>query len=75
MSVNHSARSGGIIEISVQFSIGDSKENTQYTIFNIRKEKKKKITVYYPKSPSLGFFFQGSQDSHGKRARRRRRTK
>ena len=36
---------------------GDSKENTQYTIFNI----KKKITLNYPKSAGMGFF-QGTQE-------------
>ena len=54
MSVNHSARSGGIIGINIRFSYiynnikvycvftlesphrGDSNENTQYTIFNLR---------------------------------------
>ena len=60
MSVNQSARSGGIIGISSKFSYmkvccvfslksphrGDSNEYTQYTIFNI----KKKITLNYPKS-------------------------
>ena len=30
----------------------DSSENTQYTIFNI----KKKITLNYPKSAAMGFF-------------------
>ena len=30
---------------------GDSNENTQYTIFNI----KKKTTLYYPKSAGMGF--------------------
>ena len=63
MSVNHSTKSGGIIGISFDFfnmkvcSVfslgsphqGDSNENTQYTIFNI----KKKITLNYPKS--MGF--------------------
>ena len=34
---------------------GDSSEYTQYTIFNI----KKKITLNYPKSAALGFFFKG----------------
>ena len=36
---------------------GDSKENTQYTMFNI----KKKITRNYPKSAGMGFF-QGTQE-------------
>ena len=31
---------------------GDSIEHTQYTIFN----KKKKITLNYPKSAAMGFF-------------------
>ena len=71
MSVNHSTGSGSIIGMSV-FSIfftmkvcfvfslesphrGDSNEYTQYTIFNINKT----ITLIYPKSASLGFFFWG----------------
>ena len=45
---------------------GDSNENTQYTIFNI----KKKITLNYPKSAAVGFF-PGTQEQvrncHGKR--------
>ena len=36
---------------------GDSNENTQYTIFNI----KKKITLNYPESAAMEFF-QGTQD-------------
>ena len=48
--------------------LGDSNEYTQYTIFNI----KKKITLNYPKSAAMGFFFQGTQErvqnSHSKRA-------
>ena len=47
--------------------IGDSKEYTQYTVFNI----KKKITLNYPRSAAMGFF-QGTQErvrnSRGKRA-------
>ena len=47
--------------------IGDSNENTQYTIFNI----KKKITINYPESAAMEFF-QGTQErvrnSRGKRA-------
>ena len=50
MSVNHSAMPGGIIGISSQLKVfcvftlesphrGDSNEYTQYTIFNIEKEK------------------------------------
>ena len=46
---------------------GDSNENTQYTIFNI----KKKITLNYPKSAAMEFF-QGNQErvrnNRGKRA-------
>ena len=69
MSVNHSARPGGIIRFSIFFNmkvccvfslesphLGDSNEYTQYTIFNI---KKKKITVNYPKSAAMGFFSKG----------------
>ena len=52
---------------------GDSVENTQYIIFNI----KRKITLNYPKSTAR-VFFQGTQgrvrDSHGKRAMRVRAT-
>ena len=47
---------------------GDSNENTQYTVFNI----KKKITLNYPKSAGKEFFFLGTQErvrnSRGKRA-------
>ena len=32
---------------------GDSNEYTQYTIFNIEK----KITLNYPKSAAMGYFF------------------
>ena len=83
MSVNYSARSGGIIGISFRFSYnmkvfcvcslelphgGDSKEYTQYIIFNI----KKKITLDHPKSAVMKFFSQGTQErvrnSCGKRA-------
>ena len=35
---------------------GNSNENTQYTIFNM---KKKKITLNYPKSAPMGFFSKG----------------
>ena len=46
---------------------GDSNENTQYTIFNI----KKKINLNYPESAAMEFF-QGTQkrarNSRGKRA-------
>ena len=58
MSVNHSARSGGIIFFSIFFAmkvccvfslelphLGDSNEYTQHTIINI----KKKIALNYPK--------------------------
>ena len=70
MSVNHSARSGGIIGIFVLifFNIklccvislqlphrGNSNEYTQYTIFNV----KKKITLNYPKSAAEGFCSKG----------------
>ena len=34
---------------------GDSNENTKYTIFNI----KRKISLNYPKSASMGFFSKG----------------
>ena len=47
---------------------GDSNEYTQYAIFNI----KRKITLNYPKSAAIGFFYLGTQtrvqNSHGKRA-------
>ena len=33
----------------------DSNEYTQYTIFNM----KRKITLNYPKSAAMGFFFKG----------------
>ena len=81
MSVNHSARSGGIIRIYVFFIFfkmkvccvfslesphrGNSNEYTQYTIFNI----KKKISIYFLKSIA-NRFFQGTrerlQNRHGK---------
>ena len=83
MSVNHSARSGGIIGISSRFSLinmkvfcvfslesphrGDFNKYTQYTIFNI----KRKIDLNNLKSAAMGFF-PGTQarvrNSHGKRA-------
>ena len=78
MSVNHSARSGGIIEVSsftmkvFVFSLesphrGDSNEVIQYTVFSI----KRKITLNYPKPAALRLFL-GTQakvrNSHGKRA-------
>ena len=73
MSVNHSAKSGGIIRISFRFSLhvgkvcvilesphrGDSNVFTQYTIFNI----KKKITLSYPESAVLRFFPRDSRTS------------
>ena len=37
---------------------GDSNEYTQYTIFNMNK----KDTINYPKSASMGFLFQGTQE-------------
>ena len=60
MSVDHSAKSGGLIGLYFQISItkvycvftlesphrGDSNEYTQYTIFNMNK----KNTLNYPKS-------------------------
>ena len=66
MRVDESARSGGIIKISLIFynmkvcyvfslespHCGDSNENTQYTAFNIKKE----ITLNNPKSATKGFF-------------------
>ena len=65
MSVNHSARSGGIIGIFLRFSLtccvfslesprwGKSNESTQYTIFNIQK----KISLNHPKSSATGIVF------------------
>ena len=35
---------------------GDSNEYTQYTIFN---NKKKKLTLNYPKSAAIGFYSKG----------------
>ena len=69
MRVDNSARSGGIIRISLifynmkvccVFSLesphrGDSNEYTQYTVFNI----KKKTTLNYPKSRAKGCFSKG----------------
>ena len=69
VSVNHSARTGGKVEIYFRlfnmtvYSVvslesphrGDSNEYTKYTKFNI----KKKITLYYPKSAAIGFFSNG----------------
>ena len=72
MWVDYSARSGGIIRISLifcnmvccVFSLesphgGDSNEYTQYTVFNI----KKKITLNYPKSAAKEFFPRDSRTS------------
>ena len=74
MSVNHRARSGGIIVIYFRFFFnmnmccvfslesphrGDSSEYTLYTIFSI----KKKITLNYPKSAAKGFFLWDSRTS------------
>ena len=77
MSVNHSARSGGIIGIcfSIFFSMkvccmfslesphrGDSNECTQHTIINT----KKKIILNFPKyniSAAIGFFPRDSRTS------------
>ena len=61
MSVNHSARSGGILGISflLQYEgmlcmphLGDSNVYSQYTIFNM----KKKITLHYTESAAIEFF-------------------
>ena len=67
MSVNHCARSGGIIGIYDRFFVymkewcvfyfellhrGDSNEYTQFTFFII----KKKITLNFPKCAELEFF-------------------
>ena len=75
MSVNHSARSDEIIgvfffsnffnmKICCVFLLesphrGDSNENTQYTIFNI----KKKIDLNYLKSATIGIFHRDSSTS------------
>ena len=82
MRVDNSARSGGLIRISLIFynmkvycvislespHRGDSNEYTQYTISNM----KVKNNFNYPKSAAIGFFFQGTQErvrnSRGKRA-------
>ena len=69
MSVNHSARPGGIngdismvffkMKVCCVFSFQSPyNKYTQYTIFN---KKKKKITQNYPKSASMGFFL-GTQE-------------
>ena len=80
MRVDNSARSGGIIRISLIFNnmkvccvfslespdLSDSNEYTQYTIFNI----KRKITLYYAKSAAVRFFLGTHarvRGSHGKR--------
>ena len=74
MSVTHSARPGGIIEVSSRFSLtyvvcsrGDSNKNIKHTIFN----RKKKIPLNYSKSAAIGVFL-GTQEqvrkSRGKRA-------
>ena len=69
MRVDNSARSGGLIRISLIFynmkvycvislespHRGDSNEYTQYTIFNMNK----KNTLNYPKSAAIGFFSKG----------------
>ena len=74
MSVNHSARPGGMkVYISIIYNIkvccvislesphrGDSNEYTQYNIFNI---KEKKFTLNYPKSAAMGFFPRDSRTS------------
>ena len=57
MSVNHSARSGGIIGIYFRFSLIRryalcSNEYIQYTIFN----RIKNTQLTYPKSAAMGFF-------------------
>ena len=82
MSVNHSARSGGIIGISSQFSLtkvccvfplelphrGDSNVYTQYTILIMKKKKSLQIILIL----QLSDFFLGTQErvrnSRGKRA-------
>ena len=74
MRVDNSARSGGIIRISLIFynmkvycvftlespHQGDSNEYTQYTIFQYEKEKN---TLNYPKSSAMGFFPRDSRTS------------
>ena len=83
MSVKHSARSGGIIEISFRFFFnmkvccvlplesphrGNSNEYTQYTIFNLKNGKSPKTIP----NLQLWDFFQGTpeqvRNSRGKRA-------
>ena len=77
MSVNHSARSGGITDFffSIFFMTvycvlslesphrGDSTEYTQYTIFNIKKT----TTLKYYKSAVIGFFPRDSRTSSNSR--------
>ena len=41
---------------------GDSNEYTQYIIFNIKKKKRKKITLSYPKSAAMGFCSKGLKE-------------
>ena len=66
MSVNHSARSGGItgiisvfftMKVYCLFSLVNSYENTQYTIFNLKKKSPLIILNLQP-----GDFFQGTQE-------------
>ena len=73
MRVNNSARSGGIIRISLIFynmkvycvftlespHRGDSNEYIQYTIFQYEK----KNTLNYPKSAAMGIFPRDSRTS------------
>ena len=70
MRVDNSARSEGIVRISVIFynmkvycvfslELLHSNDYTQYTIFNINK----KITLNYPKSAAKGFFPRDSRTS------------
>ena len=72
MSVNHCARSGGIIQVGIYFRFfshegilcvesphgSDSNVYIQYTIFII----KKKIIPDYSKSAAMGFFPYGLQN-------------
>ena len=72
MSVNHSARSGGIKGTIFQFfnmkvccvfseestHRGDSNEYTQYTIFNTKKDNHRKLSQIY----SYGNFAKGLQN-------------
>ena len=69
MSVNHSARSGGIIGISLEFLYikvyclfslesphpGDSNQYTQYTIFQYEKENHSKLSQFC----NFGIFSKG----------------